>query len=880
MFKLNARVPSEDEILGCWKIVSCKLSDGNYPLVEGVKFKLDEAGDLIWMQPATFEQETDLPFFSCETFVFDSSEGELICFGNYVDRIALKCVLESDQLVLCYDKHLKLCCETVDQDQGLENLSCHPYTLIPALDEGFFTDITFVSSSGRKFPAHKTILSCFFSDVLAWDKIPPFLSNLSSDVLQSLLHYCYNCSLPSNISEDTAKELLRISQQHSNSLGNLGELCTEFLDATAVKNRIKSLMSELCNILEHILQMTESVAAAFPYNRDHSTIVDLTKMAQRQLAIGALKVVLICDIFTKHKADLSRDERQEIIQSCRKRLPYFVELVEKFLVVFQTALSGLTDSDKQEIAAYLTPEIEKMWFISTQLGDKAQASLDTITQREDKNHKKKMHLPKMATSLSRTLRNAVHLREVLTLKRFHQKVSSTLMFLSQKQFDFTSLSEEQKQRCVMKSMDKMLVEIPQQVRTLHKFPRIFEKKMPWREWKHSFKVWTSIVSMALRKMVTNRDILEPVVIESSNLVHKEEFGLLVQELGFLKVTSGQEDAQSSTPIKRSCARVESLVTCPPGNKSLLARSVMQLLVSGDHADMKFELNKVDKTHCPTCAKYETNKVEIRAHRVIVAARCSWFKRALLSGMKEAIERRILLPDTSPCLFYKFLEYLYSGILDTRSVSMDEVPEMLALSDKYEVDSLKESCEAILIKDIDDETVLIYLGIAEQFTVKRLKEGCLRYVTTHPDVMDSDVFEELPDNLKQEIADKVHQSMPRVQPFSEKVRQAYTVTNYEKLFENHTLSYGSDEDDVMPTGSSQGDYFGRRVLNGSRHRVTDDSSDDGDDDDDVLPAGNSQVERCIEILKGVLGDTVPRRELVRVTVAADCDPNRALNFYFS
>jgi len=26
-------------------------------------------------------------------------------------------------------------------------------------------------------------------------------------------------------------------------------------------------------------------------------------------------------------------------------------------------------------------------------------------------------------------------------------------------FDFTSLSEEQKQRCVMKSMDKMLVEV-------------------------------------------------------------------------------------------------------------------------------------------------------------------------------------------------------------------------------------------------------------------------------------------------------------------------------------------------------------------------------------------------------------------------------------
>lgn len=34
--------------------------------------------------------------------------------------------------------------------------------------------------------------------------------------------------------------------------------------------------------------------------------------------------------------------------------------------------------------------------------------------------------------------------------------------------------------------------------------------------------------------------------------------------------------------------------------------------------------------------------------------------------------------------------------------------------------MKESCEDILLKDVDDETVLLYLGIAEQFSVKRLK----------------------------------------------------------------------------------------------------------------------------------------------------------------
>ena len=62
--------------------------------------------------------------------------------------------------------------------------------------------------------------------------------------------------------------------------------------------------------------------------------------------------------------------------------------------------------------------------------------------------------------------------------------------------------------------------------------------------------------------------------------------------------------------------------------------------------------------------------------------------------------------------------------------------------------------------------------------------------------------------------------------------------------------------------------------------SDHSTDDSDVDDDEMPRGNSQVERCIEQLRDVLGDAVPRRELVRVTLAADCDPNRALNFYFA
>ena len=54
---------------------------------------------------------------------------------------------------------------------------------------------------------------------------------------------------------------------------------------------------------------------------------------------------------------------------------------------------------------FLYKKIEKMWLTSTELGGNALDALENITKKADKDHKKKTHLPKMATSLSRTLRN-------------------------------------------------------------------------------------------------------------------------------------------------------------------------------------------------------------------------------------------------------------------------------------------------------------------------------------------------------------------------------------------------------------------------------------------------------------------------------------------
>lgn len=117
---------------------------------------------------------------------------------------------------------------------------------------------------------------------------------------------------------------------------------------------------------------------------------------------------------------------------------------------------------------------------------------------------------------------------------------------------------------------------------------------------------------------------------------------------------------------------------------------------------------------------EEEKTTLKAHRVIVAARCDWFRRALLSGMREAIDRKITIHDTSPYLFRLFLEYLYSGRLRQNALNTDQLAELLLLSDRYEVDSLKQVCERALHSSIDQESVLYFLSMADQFNALILK----------------------------------------------------------------------------------------------------------------------------------------------------------------
>ncbi len=72
---------------------------------------------------------------------------------------------------------------------------------------------------------------------------------------------------------------------------------------------------------------------------------------------------------------------------------------------------------------------------------------------------------------------------------------------------------------------------------------------------------------------------------------------------------------------------------------------------------------------------------IPCHRVVLAARCPYFKRALLSGMREDIERRVDVHDASPQIFKTFLRFVYCGRLVLADASLDNFAELLMLADR-------------------------------------------------------------------------------------------------------------------------------------------------------------------------------------------------------
>ncbi|KAH6942505.1 hypothetical protein HPB50_006930 [Hyalomma asiaticum] len=867
-------------------------------------FTLDESGDLSWTIP---DHAAQMPFFSCETYeVFLGNPHYIRFFGTFAGHMI----------------EFRLAQKEVGWDE--------PFSYLPALDEGYFSDTVITAEGGKEFPVHLTLLrlSC---PAVEWATGKPCpLDGLPEDVVAAALHCIYADCLPPTLTEATARACVSLlSPPAAVGFERLIHLCELFLRNMAVKQRVMSLINDMHQCAATVAECfstpsgsgSEGEAAEGPASPTASParLCYVVGQALRECAVAAAKLLLLCGVFSRHKHLLSREERQDLIKHCVSRLPTFMNQLQKLLEAVKRTFGNLSFAERTVIAAYVVPEIESSLESLFQLIAEAKRALDLIISR--------MTNDKMTTEpyvadlpvgelLNRNLRNSLNVRELVKLRSFYEKVFMTFITLMRKKESFCDMGGGSKIRSVAKNLEQFIDEIPMLLLRIEELRSAVLEKQSCKEWKFLFKLGTSKVAWVLNKLVIHRETLHLVMTRLCDLVARDQFTAALVELGIVAPTAevhqngiaGDEDdaavidvntspastmaeaggvvggctglaAASAEPEQPRSEPIESLCQPPPAKDSRLARDSLQLFLDGKDTDMSFEIVVASGYGGETSPEPVNDTVssmhwQIGAHRVVVATRCNWFKKALLSGMRESIDRKITVHDTHPEVFQLFLEYLYRGCLDSRQLTTEQLVELMQLGDRYEVDMLKQITEDALRDHLDEDSALFLLNLADQLNARNLRNSALEFVAINKDVVKSDGYSELPDDLQAEIMETItwfelrsSQRPEDVIPFGCQFEPASPSSASSSLLDidefASALSISGKEADATQADQAAAHSSAWSSL-----------------EELPLTQDSAQLEVCVEQLRDVVGEAVPREALVQVSLAADYDVNRALNFFFA
>ncbi|CAA3002781.1 BTB/POZ and MATH domain-containing protein 3-like isoform X1 [Olea europaea var. sylvestris] len=150
--------------------------------------------------------------------------------------------------------------------------------------------------------------------------------------------------------------------------------------------------------------------------------------------------------------------------------------------------------------------------------------------------------------------------------------------------------------------------------------------------------------------------------------------------------------------------------------------------------------------------FQVGEETFKAHKLILATRSPVFRAQFFGLVGNPNADKVELEDIEPSIFKAMLQFIYSDNL----VDLDEITgststctsaimmqHLLAASDRFGLDRLKQLCEAKLCEEVSAETVATTLSLAEQHHCPQLKAICLKFAATNLGaVMQSEGFRHL------------------------------------------------------------------------------------------------------------------------------------------
>ena len=850
--------------------------------LQGVEFTLTENGDVIWNYSDNFER---LPLLECDTYEVLRERDSftvvvLLRFGAWKGCI-VEFLVEADHVGAgknSFQKTMKLSLE------GWAALSCQNvrklgnvkfdtnFHFLPALENGDFHDFVIESRSNKKFNVHKTILSA--QKIITDERyLRSCLFGFSDEVTQTLLHYIYSQSLPLNLSQATAVQVMDFARNQPN-FNRLGKLCENFLKNTNFQNELVSLVGEMQEALNQTLLMfggktfdpkgneksgrNKDVGRSLVTNP--SKLCSVFKQTFSNLILIGLKIVQFCDLFVKYKPNLSKEDQKAVLLYAKDQLPLFCNQIIELYKALKCATSEMNASMRHDIASYFVPEIEELMSSITNFGlsvqDVHQKVIEATCLTREYNIKN-------AKTMNRSLKRILITKEILYMKSFDDRLGVLLSYLIQEREGFVEQPAAEKVRDVARQIEQLVDEISFLIHKMQTFSNMLLEKVDLESFKFCFTVACSLISELLEKYKAQRRSLRHMVGQLVSQLQSESIEQCLKELGLQESEAGVRTARTRITKTGSTSSLNLTAEFSSPLKSLnseLSPFCHKLFLSKEGADMEFEIHPA----------LEETVETIMAHRVVVSARCPWFRRALTSGMKESIEKRIALHDCNIQVFKYFLQFLYSGLYKI-DLSLDH-PQFLAdlflMADRYEVDDLKNCCEEALTGKVDGNSCFALLALADQFQAAKLRRICFEYIAQRPALCTEENLEELPSNLQEELQ------------------------NLGSWIRDGLLSGDSDPRDQRRDGPLRF-YFNRESQEDEEERLQEVedltnnlrlSGHEFEDERELeripLTTDSSRLESCVTSLREVLGPLVPEETLIQVAIAADCNTDRALNHFFN
>eukprot|EP01111_Echinosteliopsis_oligospora_P000237 TRINITY_DN10212_c0_g1_i1.p1 TRINITY_DN10212_c0_g1~~TRINITY_DN10212_c0_g1_i1.p1 ORF type:complete len:360 (-),score=81.50 TRINITY_DN10212_c0_g1_i1:89-1168(-) len=122
-------------------------------------------------------------------------------------------------------------------------------------------------------------------------------------------------------------------------------------------------------------------------------------------------------------------------------------------------------------------------------------------------------------------------------------------------------------------------------------------------------------------------------------------------------------------------------------------------------------------------------VKICAHKCVLATRSLVFQKMFSSGMKESTENKVIIQETDAHSFKLLLRFIYTGTIDNESLQAN-TQELMALSDKYDVEDLKALCDTTLLDQLTPQSACHILLLADAYHSVRLKEAVLNFAASN------------------------------------------------------------------------------------------------------------------------------------------------------